>query len=177
MSRTHRPAAGPVVLPVLAALLALVGGLLGAAPAQARIYDAVRVDDPVGDVQGSDFPDLIRVKFHHDVTDGRQYFIAKFQLRRDVPWKGIRTVGFRANKYSVTTTALEPRYRVHIRRPDGTEHVCKRCWVRVYEGRRRIVFKLPWSRIGRPDHVRVSASYVSAGYLMDTADPPYRVLY
>ena len=113
----------------------------------------------------------------HDVTDGREYFIAKLQLRKDVRWKGFRTAGFRANRYSITTSSLEHRYRVHITRPDGTEYVCRRCAVKVYEARNRIVFVLPWQRIGSPEQVRMSASYVSAGYLMDTADAPYRVLY
>ena len=165
------------VLTVLTALVTLVAGLLTAPTAQAAIYDAVVVDDPAGDVEGGKFPDIVRVKFHHDLTDGREYFIAKFQLRKDVRWKGFRTAGFRANDYSVTTNSLEHRYRVHIRRPDGTEYVCRRCAVHVSETRRRIVFVLPWPRIGAPEHVRMSASYVSAGYLMDTADPPYRVLY
>jgi hypothetical protein len=176
----HRPPTH-AALPALAVLLALVAGLLTvlltAAPAQATLYDAVVVDDPLGDVDGASFPDLVRVKFHHDVTDGKEYFIAKLQLRKDVRWRDFRTAGFRANRYSITTNALERRYRVHVRRPDGTEYVCRRCSVRVSETRRRIVFVLPWPRIGAPEHVRLSASYVSAGYLMDTADAPYRVLY
>jgi hypothetical protein len=177
MSRTsHRPARLSVAV-LLLLVSALVGGLLTAAPAQARIYDAVVVDDPSGDLQGARFPDIVRVKFHHDVTEDREYFIAKFQLRKDVRWKGFRTAGFRANGYSITTNALERRYRVHVRKPDGTEYVCKRCWIRVSEKRNRIVFVLPWSKLGRPELVRMSASYVSAGYLMDTADAPYRVLY
>ena len=175
MSPTHRPA--PAVLTVLTVLLTLVAGLLGTAPAQASIYDAVVVDDPSGDLQGATFPDLVRVKFHHDVTDGREYFIAKLQLRKDVRWQGFRTAGFRANGYSITTNALEHRYRVHIRRPGGSEYVCRRCAVHVSEARRRIVFVVPWPRIGSPENVRMSASYVSSGYLMDTADAPYRVLY
>ena len=162
---------------VLIVLLTLVSGLLSAGPAHASIYDAVVVDDPVGDLGGARFPDLVRVKFHHDVTDGREYFIAKFQLDKDVRWQGIRTVGFRANRYSITTNALESRYRVHIRRPGGSEYVCRRCAVHVSTTRKRIVFVLPWPRIGSPENVRMSASYVSSGYLMDTADPPYRVLY
>ena len=177
MSRTsHRPAHLSAAV-LLALVGALVTGLLTAAPAQARIYDAVVVDDPSGDLQGGKFPDIVRVKFHHDVTKDRQYFIAKFQLRKDVRWKGFRTAGFRANGYSITTNALERRYRVHVRRPDGTEFVCKQCWMRVSERRKRIVFVLPWSKLGKPESVRMSASYVSAGYLMDTADAPYRVLY
>jgi hypothetical protein len=165
---------------LLTLLTALVAGLLTAlpsAPAQARIYDAVRVDDPVGDLQGARFPDMIRVKFHHDVTDGKEFFIAKMQLRRDVSWQDFRTAGFRANRYSITTRSLEPRPRVHIRRPRGSEYVCHRCKVWIYKDRKRIVFRLPWPRIGSPENVRVSPSYVSAGYVMDTADAPYRVLY
>jgi hypothetical protein len=169
----HRASAGAV----LGLLLTLVTGLLATPPAQAAIYDAVVVDDPAGDLQGARFPDIVRVKFHHDVTDGREYFIAKFQLRKDVRWKGFRTAGFRANRYSITTNSLEHRHRVHIRKPDGTEYVCRRCAVRVSQTRKRIVFVLPWQRIGAPAQVRMSASYVSAGYVMDTADPPYRVLY
>ncbi len=166
-----------VVTTLLAVLLALVAGLLSAAPAQATLYDAVVVDDPAGDLDGATFPDLVRVKFHHDVTDGREYFIAKLQLRKDAAWKGFRTAGFRANRYSITTNSLEHRYRVHVRRPDGSEYVCRRCSVRVSPARKRIVFVLPWQRIGSPEFVRLSPSYVSAGYLMDTADAPYRVLY
>jgi hypothetical protein len=178
MSPTPRPAsARSAVAAVLTVLLALLAGLLSAGPADARIYDAVVVDDPAGDLVGARFPDLVRVKFHHDVTDGREYFIAKLQLNRDVRWRGFRTAGFRANRYSVTTNSLEGRYRVHVRRPGGSEYVCHRCSVRVSPARRRIVFVLPWRRIGRPEHVRVSPSYVSSGYLMDTADAPYRVLY
>ncbi len=179
MSRTPhlRRATAPSVVAVLAVLISVVAGLVSAPVAQARIYDAVVVDDPAGDLQGARFPDIVRVKFHHDVTDGREYFIVKFQLRKDVRWKGFRTAGFRANGYSVTTNSLEHRYRVHIRRPRGSEYVCRRCAVHVSQKRRRIVFVLPWPRIGAPEYVRMSASYVSAGYLMDTADPPYRVLY
>ena len=173
MSRTTVRSATTLIL---AAIAPLVLGLTSA-PAQARIYDAVVVDDPAGDLQGARFPDLVRVKFHHDVTDGREYFIAKLQLAKDVRWKGIRTAGFRANKYSITTNSLEHRYRVHVTKPDGTEYVCRRCSIRVSEERRRIVFVLPWQRIGSPEFVRMSASYVSAGYLMDTAAAPYRVLY
>ena len=173
----HRPTTRTVLTSVLTTLLALVAGLMPAAPAQAKLYDAVVVDDPVGDLRGARFPDIVRVKFHHDITDGKEYFIAKFQLRKDVRWKGFRTAGFRANKYSITTNSLEHRYRVHVRRPDGTEYVCKRCWINVSERRRRIVFVLPWARIGKPAYVRMSASYVSAGYVMDTAKVPYRALY
>jgi hypothetical protein len=89
----------------------------------------------------------------------------------------VRTAGFKANRFSVTTSALEERYRARITRPDGTEFVCRRCTVRVREARRRIVFIIPWDRIGSPEYVRISPSYVSAGYVMDTADKPYRVLY
>lgn len=173
----HRTMTHGVLAGVLMILLALVGGLLTAAPAQARIYDAVVVDDPAGDVKGAKFPDIVRVKFHHDLTDNREYFIAKFQLNKDVRWRGFRTAGFKANRYSITTNSLGPGYRVHIRRPNGTEYVCKRCRVRVWERRKRIVFVLPWARIGRPEYVRMSASYVSAGYVMDTAAAPYRALY
>lgn len=173
----QRPTSHTVLVGVLGVLLALVAGLLASAPAQAKIYDAVVVDDPSGDVEGARFPDLVRVKFHHDLTDGREYFIAKLQLRKDVRWRGIRTAGFRANRYSITTNALETRYRVHIRRPDGTEYVCHRCRMHVSERRNRIVFVLPWARIGRPAHVRLSASYVSAGLVMDTAEAPSRALY
>ena len=162
---------------VLAVLLTLVGGLLAAAPAQATLYDSVVVDDPVGDLQGARFPDVVQVRFHHDVVDGRQFFVARFQLRKDVRWKGFRTAGFRANRFSVTTSSLEERYRARITRPDGTEFVCRRCTVRVREARRRIVFVVPWDRIGSPEFVRISPSYVSAGYVMDTAAKPYRVLY
>ena len=173
----HHHLPGRVRAAVTALLLALVAGLLSAAPAQATIYDAVVVDDPAGDLDGAKFPDLVRVKFHHDVTDDREYFIAKIQLNKDVRWRGFRTAGFRANRYSITTNALETRYRVHIRTPDGTEYVCRRCRMIVSERRKRIVFVLPWARIGRPAHVRMSASYVSAGYVMDTAAVPYRALY
>jgi hypothetical protein len=173
----HLPGRAPIRGIAFALLLALVAALLSAAPAQATIYDAVVVDDPVGDLDGARFPDLVRVKFHHDVTDDKEYFIAKLQLRKDVAWKGIRTAGFRANRYSITTTSVEHRFRVHITRPDGSEYVCKRCSVRVYPARKRIVFVLPWARIGSPDQVRLSPSYVSAGYVMDTADAPSRVLY
>lgn len=176
MSRTSRTPTRVRLVVLLALLAPLVLGVTSA-PAQARIYDAVVVDDPVGDLQGARFPDLVRVKFHHDVTDGREYFIAKLVLRKDVRWKGIRTAGFRANRYSITTSSLEHRYRVHITRPDGSEYVCRRCAVHVRPKRRRIVFVLPWQRVGSPEYVRMSATYVSAGYLMDTADPPYRVLY
>ena len=166
-----------VATTALAMMLALVAGLLSAAPAQATVYDAVVVDDPAGDLDGAKFPDLVRVRFHHDVTDDRDYFVAKLQLRRDVAWKGIRTAGFRANRYSITTTSTEHRFRVHITRPDGSDYVCKRCSVRVRPARKRIVFVLPWPRIGSPEHVRLSPSYVSAGYVMDTADAPFRALY
>ena len=181
MSRTHRPSPARPATALLTLLLTLVAGLLTlvtAGPAQATLYDSVDVEDPVGDVGGgATFPDLVRVAFHHDVVDGREYLVVRFQLRKDVRWRAFRTAGFRANRYSITTNALESRYRVHIRRPDGTEYVCRRCEVHVRPVRRRIVFVLPWPRIGRPEHVRMSASYVSAGYLIDTADPPYRVLY
>jgi hypothetical protein len=173
----HRATTHAASAAVLAVLLALVAGLLTATPAQARIYDAVVVDDPSREVEGARFPDIVRVKFHHDITDGREYFIAKFQLNKDVRWRGFRTAGFKANRYSITTNALETRYRVHLRKPDGTQYVCKRCRVRVSERRKRIVFVLPWRRIGAPAHVRMSASYVSAGYVMDTASAPYRALY
>lgn len=165
------------VVTITAALLAgLLSALVTAQPATAALYDTVRVDDPVGDA-GAAFPDVVVAKFQHDVTDDREYLVAKFQLRRDVRWTGIRTVGFRANGYSVTTNSFEHRYRVHIRRPGGSEYVCKRCSVKVMPQRRRIVFVLPWPRIGRPAQVRLSASYVSAGYLMDTVAAPSRVLY
>jgi len=161
----------------LAVLLTLVGGLLTAAPAQATLYDSVVVDDPVGDLQGSRFPDLTQVRFHHDVVDGREFLTVRMQLRKDARWRPIRTAGFKANKYSITTNGLEDRFRVHIRRPGGSEYVCHRCTVRVREARRRIVFILPWPRIGSPEYVKFSPSFVSAGYVMDTAEAPYRALY
>jgi hypothetical protein len=170
------------VLSLVGLLIGTVGmlgavGVLRAAPAQATTYDQVVVTDALGDVGGARFPDLVRVRFSHDVLDNKDFFRAAFQLRKDVPWRGFRTAGFRANRYSVTTSALEERYRVHVRRPDGTTYVCRRCTVRVMPARRRIAFLLPWARIGSPSYVRMSASYVSAGYLMDTAEPPVRVLY
>ena len=173
----HRTTTHGVLAGVLTILLALLAALLTSAPAQARIYDAVVVDDPAGDVKGARFPDIVRVKFHHDITDEREYFIAKFQLNKEIRWRGFRTAGFKANRYSITTNALDTRYRVHIRKPDGTQYVCKRCRMHVSERRKRIVFVLPWARIGRPPYVRMSASYVSAGYVMDTAASPYRALY
>ena len=82
--------------------------------------------------------------------DEHQFKNTDVKQTRYLSWQDFRTAGFRANRYSITTSSLEPRPRVHIRRPRGSEYVCHRCKVWIYKDRKRIVFRLPWPRIGSP---------------------------
>jgi hypothetical protein len=181
LSRLRRGVLAATVATVLGASLAIVGS----APSYGA-YDTVTVSDPKDDLfrgpdpDGYQFPDVVSLSYQHVGTGKAATLRVVIQFRKDAPWRRLDEVQLDANKYRahVRFNDAYTAHYVYIEKPGAVlAKKCKVCTVHQVFKKRRLVFSMPYSKIGKPSNISFGVLYAAQGAIQDRVARPSSLLY